>query len=252
MRTAALVLTLAVTLTAFSLAQQPAATPEPAPPVTAAPEAAPPPVRPPPRPRVARPEPIAPDAAQETELAIEVVQVVCPAKQLPEISVKPLSDAKLSSTDLLKKLSEYGTARMLLRTEQRCNFANPVKVTTGRRVPVVQSVHTTSDGKVTPSVSYERVGTNLEFSGGWTEEDGQVRCDLDCQIEASTIGKAGVKVAPGVQLPTFGQLKMETHVSLASGQPVVMMANDHPNLGDDEELLTTVHFVRLKTIRIGQ
>ncbi len=227
MRTAALVLTVAVTLTAFSLAQQPGATPPPAPPA-GRPGMAPP--GPPRVPRAAnRPTPSTPDPRQETDMAVEVVQVVCKLKQLPEIDIKPLSAEKLSSTELLKKLGEYGEARMLLRTEQRCNFTSSVKITTGRRVPTVQDISITKDGKVTPSVTYQEVGTIIEFVGGWTDEDAGERCGLNCEIEASTVGKAGIKVASGVQLPTFDQLKINTSVSLTSGQPVVMMTNDYPS-----------------------
>ena len=238
MRIPALALTAALVLSTLSPAQQPASRPAR-------------PQRPPAR--ASRPAPVQPDVTQETELTVEVVELVCATKRLPEIEVKPLNEPGLSAGDLLKKLSTYGSASILLRSQQRCNLSNQVRIMTGRRMPVVQGENRTSSGVVTPTLTYERVGTKAEFAGSWTQEEQHgLRCGLDCRIEVSGLGKSGVKGAADTELATFDELRLDTHVSLISDRPTVLMTNGQPLPGPDGEEMTSVHFVRVRATRIAQ
>jgi hypothetical protein len=46
-----------------------------------------------------------------------------------------------------------------------------------------------------------------------------------CKIELSSIGKTGIKIASGVQLPEYRQFKVEQEMALENGTPVLLLSN---------------------------
>ena len=96
-------------------------------------------------------------------------------------------------------------------------------------MPTVQDISINSNGKITPSVTYNEVGTTLRVQGNWEGEGPDPSAHVRCQIELSSIGKTGIKLASGVQLPEFRQFKIDQEMVLKHGTPVVLLSNSQPS-----------------------
>jgi hypothetical protein len=184
---------------------------------------------------------------QRARVQLEMFQLTCSNQRLVEIDMDPL--AEMAPGGLAKALAEHGDVQLVTRLDDQLDLRGKLSLKLGSRVPTVTQTVVSAKGTVTPSVSYDDVGTVLEIRGAWLEEDGD-RADLDLSIEASLIGRGPAMpgMSEGVSLPTFNQFRLQKMLSVRSGRPVLMLASQQALAGDGDR--TSVLFVRLTATRL--
>lgn len=176
---------------------------------------------------------------------MDVYQVETTLERIPAIDMGPMAERKATRQDLLDRLAAMGDTRPVLRFDTVADLNDDVSLTTGRRVPVVQSFTTSKSGEKTPSVSYNEIGAQLRLSGGWRQGPQAKTADVTLSFEMSSVGKTSVTVGENLGLPSFNQLKIRQRAVLESGRPTLILSNDLPEPGDKlgKTVLTIVRIV---------
>lgn len=213
-----------------------------------------PPARPP-MPTPQRAAPSAPSAkeSQPTLLQVDAYQVETTRDQAAAVDLGEIGQGNPERTEILRRLGEFGTARLVMRFESKVDLSAPVSFTNGSRVPVVQNLSISTGGNVTPSVSYHDVGTILNISGSW-REDRATTADLKVKFELSSVGKTSVEIGSGVRLPSFNTLEINQSLKLENGRPILIMTSDVPEPGDEngKTVLTLLNVMAQRLERVAQ
>jgi hypothetical protein len=228
-------------------APEPAAPPAPSP-RSFAPRAQQTP-QPPAPPAASTPTPPPPRQAQPTLLQLDVYQVETSLDRIVSADLSKLAREKTTRADLLAALGELGKARMTMRFDTTVDLKAETTLSSGRRLPVVQSYNISPNGKKTPSVTYQEVGTHLQISGNWGERDKGKTADVAIKFESSGVGTSGVEIDEGKGLPSFNTLSINQRLVLESGRPMLIMNNDAPEPGD-EKGHTVVTILRILAERL--
>src|SRR5690606_10931328 len=109
--------------------------------------------------------------------------------------------------------------RLIQRFDSRLDLKQPTSLTHSRRVPVVQDIRMTNEGKTTPSVTYNEVGQIVKIQGNWRKEGHSATADVALDFNMSSVDKSGVEVAGGIKLPSFSTLSIKQQLVLTSGRP---------------------------------
>lgn len=208
----------------------------------------------PPRPRrlarpVETPSVIEPgEGNQRTRLQIELFQLICERDNSFSLDVSDLSEA--DPAQILQVLEKFGDVELVTRLDDQFDARGTLSLRSGGRVPRVSNVAVNAKGDVSPSVSYEDVGTVLEVRGAWGD-DPDDWADLQLNLECSFAGPAFVipGVADGTSLPTFNQFRINKMLRLRGGHPVLMLSSQQPLAHDGGRI--PMLFVRVTATRLG-
>ena len=190
-----------------------------------------------------RPAPLS-GPMQSTRLQLEFYRITCAPQRLGDIDVDALTTA--TPQEILDKLGALGEARILGRIDQVGNLVSGLKSTSGKRMPTTQNI-VVREGKVTPSVTYEEVGTICDIVGDW--RDG-TEASVNVSIEVSQVVKSPVVVAENVRLPAFETFKLDQQMAVESGKPVVLLTSDLT--ADLKDAESTVLIVRLRLTSLSK
>ncbi|GMU23939.1 MAG: hypothetical protein AMXMBFR13_40160 [Phycisphaerae bacterium] len=199
-------------------------------------------------PAAPQPHPPQPSRLQPTRIQLEVFEVAASPEHFVQFDLDTVTSGTPGAEELLARLKAYGTPRLLGRFDEMVSLPGESKLTMGANMPTVQSVSVSSQGHVTPSVSYQSVGTTVTISGNWRNEGRSLWADLNTNIELSTISKSSVKVSSDVQIPIFNKFSSRKTITLHHGRPVYLLASYPPEAGD-ETITFTVNLIRLKAVR---
>jgi hypothetical protein len=229
-------------------------------PTTAQPSPVSPPLAAPPAtlpPAAARPVPAVrgpaahqphPPRLQPTRIQLEIFEVAASPEHFVQFDLDTVTSGTPGAEELLARLKAYGTPRLLARFDEMLSLPGESKLTMGANMPTVQSVSVSSQGQVTPSVSYQSVGTTVTISGNWRNEGRSSWADLNTNIELSTISKSSVKVSSDVQIPIFNKFSSRKTITVHHARPVYLLASYPPEAGD-ETIMFSVNLIRLKAIK---
>ncbi len=187
---------------------------------------------------------------QPTRLELTILQLSCPTGILPGIDLDRLTAGNAEPAVILERLQEFGQANIAFQVDNRINLTGESKMTQGARVPSVRDVVIGRNGVVTPSVTYESIGSIVKIRGLWREDDPQV-ADIATEIETSTITDTPTQVAPGVDLPGFGELSIKQTFSLQNGVPICLLFTGNPATNGVESI-STVSILHLRLSRPDQ
>ncbi|GMU21104.1 MAG: hypothetical protein AMXMBFR13_11980 [Phycisphaerae bacterium] len=169
-------------------------------------------------------------SAGPSSVQVELFTASCDPQKLTALDLSDLNQRAPSGAEILETLEACGEAYQLGGLDASFDLSAGFKSTSGQRVPSVQDVNVSSTGMVTPSVTYEEVGTIITIKPGrWRHDSGDWAADVMMEIQASAIGKSGVEVAAGVTLPTFTQFEVERQVNVVSGRPQYLFASGAPS-----------------------
>jgi len=188
-------------------------------------------------------------APQQTRVQVDVFQLTCPTEQLVNLDTHKLGADGASAVEVVAQLRELGAVKHLIRIDNSVDITSSSSLTSGKRRPTVKDIAISKSGKMTPSVTYQEVGSIVEMTGRWSETDSGYRADMTTRIEISEVGESGVEVSTGVQLPTFDEIQFRQNILVTSGVPLLFFCNDPP-IQKDQKLYTKVTVVRLVATRL--
>jgi hypothetical protein len=175
-----------------------------------------------------------PRPPQPTQLQIDVYQIETTIERMAPMDLDRLSEGQPSRKELLQRLAEFGTARLLVQWHTATDLANGARFNNSRRVPVVKEGSPNSR----PGVNYESIGATLWLEGAWREGGQAGLADVDIQFEASGVGKSNLDSVEEGKLPTFDTISILQRVTLESGRPTLMMYSGMPEPGDEKGRVT--------------
>lgn len=120
---------------------------------------------------------------------------------------------------LVRALQVDGRLEVLSRPALLVQDNEEANIKVGERVPVVTQIAVSGVGTVTPSVTYEDVGVNLEVTP-IINPDGFVNMEIAPEISA--LGVSSVSIGGGVTLPVFTQRRAETSVTVKDGESIII------------------------------
>jgi hypothetical protein len=169
------------------------------------------------------------------------LQLSASAAQMKGLDLTTLIAARPSIADLLEKLKGNGTAFGSAAISITCDLSKETRLTQGERVPTVQDMVVSRNGVVTPSVTYEEIGTILTLGPAqWVRSGDDWLLTTELRLEASGIGQSAVTVATGISLPTFTQFKTREQVTFRSGVPEYFLSTGPPSPAPDGNTTTSV------------
>jgi hypothetical protein len=185
--------------------------------------------------------------AQRSVGELSVLQLSASNATISALELPALTAGRPPRDELLKRLSGHGDAVELGAGTFTFDPATArTKMSFGERVPSVQDVVVSPSGVVTPSVTYEEVGTILEFAGSeWRETDGAWVIRHHFELEASGIGESGVAMPGKFSLPTFYHWKTEQDYVFRSGEPVYFTFRGPPTPSGKPDGKATLVVARL-------
>lgn len=188
---------------------------------------------------------------QPTRMQIEVLEVDATAQQVATLDTERLQEKGLSVEEMLKRAEDLGAARLVLRIDTIADLTRPLSWTRGQRVPVVQNVTISPQGKTTPSVSYDEIGYVLNMSGSWRGEEEPMFADVTFSLEISDLGRRA-KIGEDVSLPQFNKTSIEQCFLLHSGEPLVLAGNALATDPSDQVGRTSLLLVRVTATRLNK
>ncbi len=183
----------------------------------------------PPPPGINPPSP--PPVPQLARVQADFFALTCTGDRFADLNMDKLAAGDATPVDILKRLKEYGNARLLVRLDTLGDLASSLNMTVGNRVPTIQDVIASKDGKATPSITYQEVGAALTCSGKWSDQQ-PMRGSFRSRIDLSNITRGSVQVKEGLKLPMFQQVKFEHNLLVESGRPLLLMGSQVPPLSD--------------------
>ncbi len=181
-----------------------------------------------------------PAADQATRLTLEVVQVTCSMEQAAEINLEQIAQAN-DPTQLVKRLSAYGTPRLVFRADEQCllQAGRPLVIRPGKSVPLNRG----QGGDV--SITYENVGTAMEARGEWLDIRERKVCAMTLSVDLSGVGRAVPGQAEAQGLPTFDSCKASRLLLIENGRPATLLFTDYPVPGPDGKPQVRAYVVRV-------
>jgi hypothetical protein len=196
------------------------------------------------------PAPPAPETSQPTRLQFDVFELACTSETLATFDLDQITIKNPAPAEVLARLAPLGKARLLARVDTTVDLTSPSSLTHGQRVPVVQDVTVSKEGKTTPSATYQNIGMTTEVRGRWVD-DKTDRADFSYKLELSNVAPGVVEVANSVKLPVFVTLSGNANVSATSGVPVWTMTSSLPTANDDKAAVT-VTLARMVVTRLSK
>jgi hypothetical protein len=149
-----------------------------------------------------------------------IYELRLPAEKVAELDAATL--AKSSPQEFQKALAALGQAKLLYRIDQRVKLSGD-RVTVGQEVPVVTNARKTDSGETVRTVQYAQIGAIVNVLGGITADGG---VDLRLDTELSTMGRSTAAIAPGVEAPSLGKVKLAQSGVVSPGQASVAIGVD--------------------------
>ena len=193
----------------------------------------------------------APDApAQPTRLQIDVFELACSGDTLAAFDLDRITTKNPAPAEVVARLAALGKTRFLARVDTTVDLRSPSNLTHGQRVPVIQDVAMSKEGRATPSVTYQNIGMTTEVRGRWLDDKSD-RAEFGYKLELSNVTPGVVEVANGVKPPIFVNLSGNANVAATSGVPVWTMTSSLPTTNDDKAAVT-VTLARIVVTRLDR
>ncbi len=188
--------------------------------------------------------------AHLTRLQIDVFELSCTSAQLAEFNLDQVGQGNPGAPEVVKRLGQLGTARVLLRYDNIVDLAANTSVGTGMQVPAVKDIVLGSDGNFAPSVAYESIGFTGVINGLWVDTVDPFQAQINMRFECSDLSDKNLRVADKADIPMFTQrLLIEQTRMLKSGEPTWLSCNDlHLSAPPNAETKLTV--IRLVATRL--
>lgn len=188
--------------------------------------------------------------AQPTRLQLAILELACPTGIVAGIDLQGLVAGNATPEAILERLGQFGEATTVRRIDSLINLTSQTEITQGSRVPTVRNVVVSAGGVVTPSVSYEKVGTIVKIRGQWRQDDAQL-ADVVCTITTSGIMDSPIRVASDVILPVFNELSVKQTLQVRHGQPTCALLSGIPQAHEGNSVVQ-LHVLYLMLTRAGE
>ncbi len=205
-------------------------------------------VRAPRSPRVPVVNPADP-AEQLTRLQMDVFSVDCTLEQLAQFELDAVSAGDPSATEVLRRLAQFGAARVAIRYDNCVNLTDETHVGSGKRVPSVGNT-TISDGTITQSVSYHDIDFAATLSGAWLVPEDPMQAQIRLTFNLANPAFQRESVGHQLNAPIIEERLSSQHSRvLKSGAPVWLACNSLPP-GCDADCKTDLIVIRIKASRL--
>lgn len=188
--------------------------------------------------------------AHLTRLQLDAFELTCTYEQLARFELDAVGTGQPSTVEVLQRLGQLGTARLMLRYDNVVDLAEEATVSTGMHVPAVQDVVISSSGNIIPNVSFERVGFIGSIVGAWLDDEDPMQAQVRLRLECTDLGNRNLQVAENVNVPIFTQRLLIEETRVLRSQEPIWIACNELQLAAAPDGQTKMTVIRLKATRL--
>lgn len=187
-----------------------------------------------------RPTPLAEADFASVRFRAEVYELRLPQERAAALDPDRLAAAAGSRRELLNKLKQLGTAKLLYQVDQAVDLNTSTPIRVGARVPFVMAARPTQTGQVIRTVRYEQMGAEFNVAGKPVTDVEAPVMRVQIDVEISAISDSGAHVSEKVPARVMRKVTLAHRGAVTLGRPITMMSMDSSAPAKDERAVAFV------------